>query len=211
MSLIAQFVLTAAGGVLAGAAAGASVLWRQGRLLARARYDAGHDDTTGLPNRRALLAALARRLRHGRPCGLVMVDLDRFKVINDTFGHATGNRVLTEVGRRLSDLPGPVAVAARLSGDEYALLVDGDLDTTAAVAHAAHRALTATPVRLPDRSWAIDASVGYTTNRLGVTAVDLLTEADTAMYHAKRTGAGVSRFGPSMRSQRAPRRQRDRP
>ncbi|MEV4621151.1 GGDEF domain-containing protein [Asanoa sp. NPDC049573] len=195
MSLIAQLVLTASGGLLAGIAAGAGVLRRQGRLLASARYDAEHDDITGLPNRRAFLTALDGRLRSGQPCGLVMADLDRFKVINDTLGHATGNHVLAEVGRRLIGLPSPVAVAARLSGDEYALLVDGDLDATAVVAQAAHRALTATPVRLPDRSCGIDASVGYTAYRLGVTAADLLTEADAAMYHAKRTGAGVTRFG----------------
>ena len=149
MSVTVQQVLTALGGLAAGIACAGWLLWQQGRRLATARHQAHHDDITGMPTRRVLLAAAQRRLRRGRPFGLIVIDLDRFKLVNDTFGHATGNDVLTEIGQRLQALRRPVAVAARLSGDEYALLVDGDVDDTAAAAYTTHRAIMSTPVRLP--------------------------------------------------------------
>ena len=99
MSPILSSILTAAGGVLAGLALAGPLLWRQQQALNDARYAAEHDDTTGLPNRRALLAALTRSLRGSAPCGVVLLDLDGFKAINDTFGHDVGNDALTDNGR----------------------------------------------------------------------------------------------------------------
>ncbi|MEU4591384.1 GGDEF domain-containing protein [Micromonospora aurantiaca (nom. illeg.)] len=191
MSPILTSIVTAAGGVLAGLALAAALLWRQHQALTRARYAADHDDTTGLPNRRALLAALTRATRADAPFGLVLLDLDGFKAVNDTFGHEAGNDVLTEVGRRLTALRGPVRLAARLSGDEFALLVDGGPDDVAAAARAAWRAVGRHPVDLGNHALAVRASVGYATAALGVGPRTLLHQADTAMYQAKRNGASV--------------------
>nr|WP_258544575.1 GGDEF domain-containing protein [Micromonospora provocatoris] len=137
------------------------------------------------------------------PFGLVLLDLDGFKAVNDTFGHEAGNDVLTEVGRRLAALRGPVRLAARLSGDEFALLVDGGPDDVAAAARAAWRAVGRYPVDLGEQALVVHASVGYATAGLGVGPRTLLHQADTAMYQAKQSGAGVhgatatsSRTGP---------------
>lgn len=191
MSPILTSIVTAAGGILAGLALAAALLWRQQQALTRARYAADHDDTTGLPNRRALLAALTRATRTDGPFGLVLLDLDHFKAINDTFGHEAGNDVLTEVGRRLAALRGPVRLAARLSGDEYALLIDGGADDVAAAARAAWRTVGRHPVDLGAHIVAVRASVGHTTAALGVDPRTLLRQADIAMYQAKETGSGV--------------------
>ncbi|WP_349878204.1 GGDEF domain-containing protein [Micromonospora sp. HUAS YX12] len=191
MSPILTSIVTAVGGVLAGLALAAALLWRQQQALTRARYSADHDDTTGLPNRRALLAALTRATRADAPFGLVLLDLDGFKAVNDTFGHEAGNDVLTEVGRRLAALRGPVRLAARLSGDEFALLVDGGPDEVAAAARAAWRAVGGHPVDLGEHALAVRASVGHTSAALGVGPRTLLHQADIAMYRAKQSGAGV--------------------
>ncbi|MFI7335848.1 diguanylate cyclase domain-containing protein [Micromonospora aurantiaca (nom. illeg.)] len=191
MSPILTSIVTAAGGVLAGLGLAAALLWRQQQALTRARYAADHDDTTGLPNRRALLAALTRATRADAPFGLVLLDLDGFKAVNDIFGHEAGNDVLTEVGRRLTALPGPVRLVARLSGDEFALLVDGGPDDVAAAARAAWRAVGRHPVDLGDHALAVRASVGHVSAALGVGPRTLLHRADTAMYQAKQAGTGV--------------------
>lgn len=191
MSPILTSIVTATGGVLAGLALAAALLWRQQQALTRARHAADHDDTTGLPNRRALLAALTRATRTDAPFGLVLLDLDRFKAVNDTLGHEAGNDVLTEVGRRLATLRGPVRLAARLSGDEFALLVDGGPDDIAAAARAAWRAVGRHPVDLGAHAVAVHASVGHTSAALGISPRTLLRQADTAMYQAKQAGAGV--------------------
>jgi diguanylate cyclase (GGDEF)-like protein len=191
VSPILSSILTAAGGVLAGLALAGPLLWRQQQALNRARYAAEHDDTTGLPNRRALLAALSRSLRGGAPCGVVLLDLDGFKAINDTFGHEVGNDALTEVGYRLAALVAPVRLAARLSGDEFALLVDGGPEQVAAAASAAWRAVSRDPVRLGHRDVVVYPSVGHATAGAGATPRALLRRADMAMYEAKMTGTKV--------------------
>lgn len=160
----------------------------QRRRLNHARHDADHDTTTGLPNRRAVTAYLRAALRHGRPTGVVLLDLDRFKRINDTYDHETGNDLLVEIGRRLATITAPAAFAARLSGDEFVVLVDGGHDHTAAVADAAFHVVADTPVRLGlDDVW-VSASVGYANATLGICVRELLRAADTAMYHAKKYG-----------------------
>ncbi|MFF0172909.1 diguanylate cyclase domain-containing protein [Micromonospora profundi] len=191
MSPILTSIVTAAGGILAGLALAAALLWRQQQALTRARYAADHDDTTGLPNRRTLLAALTSATRADAPFGLVLLDLDGFKAVNDTLGHEAGNDVLTEVGRRLAALRGPVRLAARLSGDEFALLVGGGPDDVAAAARAAWRAVGRHPVDFGEHAVAVRASVGYTSAALGIGPRTLLHQADIAMYQAKETGAGV--------------------
>jgi diguanylate cyclase (GGDEF)-like protein len=211
VSPLLSSLVTAAGGILAGLAVAGALLWHQHQALTRARHDATHDDTTGLPNRRALLAALSRDLTRGRPCALVLLDLDDFKTINDTLGHEAGNDLLTAVGRRLARLPAPVTLAARLSGDEFALLVHGDTDATAAAAHRAGQAISTIPIPVGPDDISVRASAGYATASLGHSVRDLLHHADQAMYQAKTSPSGVAAYNPAAAAdRRSGRRCRDR-
>lgn len=173
-----------------------AVIVVQRQWLARARHDAAHDDLTGLPNRRTATRHLRAALRRSQPTGIVLLDLDRFKTINDTHGHDGGNQILQEVARRfdsLTGLPVPIAMAARLSGDEYLLIVHGDRDATVAAAHAALTAITNRPIHVAGQPVTLTASAGWTTASLGTTTRELLHAADTAMYRAKRDGRATLR------------------
>ncbi|MEV6374830.1 GGDEF domain-containing protein [Micromonospora musae] len=197
MSQTVHALLTAAGGILAGLALAVVVLWRQQYALRAARFEATHDDVTSLPNRRLFLTRLRAALNDNAPVGVVLLDLNRFKAVNDSLGHEVGNDLLDQVGRRLAGLPAPVEVAARLSGDEFALLVSGDRDDTAAVAHAAWQAIADNFIRVVNGDLRVTASVGYThVNRADASPRQLLTQADSAMYEAKRAGVGVQEYLP---------------
>jgi diguanylate cyclase (GGDEF)-like protein len=191
LSPIPRHLLAATAGVAAGLGLSGALLWYQHRALTRARHDATHDDTTGLPNRRAALAHLHRALKRGQPTGVVLLDVDHFKTINDTWGHDTGNQVLTELGRRLLTLPMGRVLAARLSGDEFVLIVGGGAGYVRAAARAAFDAVASVPVAVGGDRLPVTVSVGYTQARPGATVAGLLHQADQAMYHAKTTGGGV--------------------
>jgi diguanylate cyclase (GGDEF)-like protein len=202
VSPIAHLITASAGGVLTGLLLAALPVWRLYRALRTARHQAHHDETTGLPNRRAFLAAVDNTLGTDRAFGLVLLDLDRFKAVNDRHGHEAGNDLLTTVGQRLTQLPSPVRLAARLSGDEFALLVHGGPDDTFRAAQLAAAVITAEPVTLDGGvTVTVAASVGYTSNRLGVTARALLREADEAMYRAKRGTDGICGHDPTTGAQ----------
>ncbi|WP_428962234.1 diguanylate cyclase domain-containing protein [Micromonospora fluostatini] len=202
--------LTAAGGVVAGVAAVAALLVWQRRIIrhqhrtltARDRdrahwyHLATHSDTTDLPNRRALLTHLEATFSLGEPLGLVLVDLDRFKLVNDIHGHEAGNDLLHEVGRRLATLGPPVALAVHLSGDEFALVVHGDHTDAATAAQAAHGRISASPYGVANQQITLTASVGYATAAPGMLPRDLLHAADQAMYLAKRTRGGAHPHDP---------------
>jgi diguanylate cyclase (GGDEF)-like protein len=207
VSPILSQILTALGGLLAGFACAGALLWCQHQQLQAARqlaaqaeqraeraHDLAHqDDTTGLPNRRAFNTCLAQALHAGAPTGVVLLDLDHFKTVNDTYGHELGNDLLTAVGVRLAALPPPVLLAARLSGDEFALIVNGGTEQAAACARAAWQAISAHPVGVDQElSFAVRVSVGYATAATGTTARDLLHRADMAMYEAKQRGTGIA-------------------
>jgi diguanylate cyclase len=211
VSTLLTSILTALGGVLAGLACAGALLHHQQQQLhlarrraaaaeqraARAEQLAHRDDTTGLPNRRAFLDQLRQALTAGAATGVVLLDLDDFKTVNDTYGHECGNDLLAGVGLRLADLPPPVRFVARLSGDEFALLVGGDTDQTRAAARAAWRAVAAHPVPVTDKhAIPVRASVGYAIATGHQPARTVLNEADLAMYHAKQTGTGV--YNPSI-------------
>lgn len=208
MSPILTAILTALGGLIAGLACGAVALHSQYERLLDARrrtaavlrraddaeYLALHDDTTGIANRRAFLTALDRALTGGEPTGVVLLDLDDFKTVNDTYSHDHGNEVLTTVGLRLADLPAPVVLAARLSGDEFALLIAGHREQTRAGAFAAAKTVSSPPIPIAGTAEiGLRASVGYAqAGDDGDTARALLHHADLAMYAAKRDkGAGT--------------------
>ncbi|MFG1952452.1 diguanylate cyclase domain-containing protein [Micromonospora sp. NPDC048830] len=195
MSSILHTIAIAVGGILAGLALAGAQLWRQQQALRAARYEATHDEITGLPNRRLFLTRLRAALADNTPVGVVLLDLNRFKTINDTLGHEVGNDLLDQVGRRLASLPAPVRVAARLSGDEFALIVTGDRDDVAAAAEAAWQVIASAPIRVVNGDLQVTASVGYThAHHLQASTRQLLTQADSAMYEAKRASGGVREY-----------------
>jgi diguanylate cyclase (GGDEF)-like protein len=165
--------------------------------LREARHAAAHDPLTGLPNRRAFYwsapALVADEQR--RPLVAVLVDLDDFKRVNDTLGHAVGDRVLVTLARRFSELARG-GLVARLGGDEFVGLLDwpgADSQRT----HEAGRMLTtalAAPIVLPDAGVAVTASVGLVSTCGPADLDELLDRADAAMYRAKsqRGGGGPS-------------------
>jgi diguanylate cyclase (GGDEF)-like protein/PAS domain S-box-containing protein len=171
-----------------------------------------HDSLTGLPNRALLMDRLERSLasenRQQQTLALVFLDLDRFKTINDTLGHAAGDEVLTVTADRIRSAIRESDTAARFGGDEFVLLFE---ETKAADAVAVARKLLAAlgaPIRIKNRSVATSVSVGVALSRANSTAEGLLREADAAMYAAKDAGrARVEVF--DARSSHGGRRQRE--
>ncbi|MGY1639925.1 EAL domain-containing protein [Geodermatophilus sp. SYSU D00703] len=188
--------LLALGAVLA-ALARTALTFRDVRALADSRQQARTDDLTGLPNRRRVFEAMAgvdARLAAGGRTAVLVVDLDRFKEINDSLGHGVGDALLHEVGRRMSAHVRGGDLLARLGGDEFVVLAD-DLDDLAALALAGRLcAALQEPVRLAGMALRVDASVGIAVGpQHSRSAEELLQMADLAMYCAKgaRTGAAV--------------------
>ena len=164
------------------------------------------DPLTGLPNRRLFSDrvnhALSRRGRTGKGVAVLFLDLDGFKLVNDSLGHATGDEVLAAVGTRLRSCLRTTDTVARLGGDEFAFLLEDIQDDAEAVA-AAERVIEALaqPLALPGREVSVRASIGAAVDRgaPGMSAVDLLRNADTAMYQAKATSRGrLALFEPAM-------------
>lgn len=161
----------------------------------RLHHNAYHDELTGLPNRTLLYDRLsqciARRLRHSDYLFAVLfLDLDRFKVINDSLGHAVGDRLLIEVARRLEAISRPEDTVARLGGDEFTLLLGGirTADDAARVAMRIHEEMCV-PFKLEGHEVFAPCSIGIAigTNQYRE-ASELMRDADTAMYHAKHQG-----------------------
>lgn len=154
---------------------------------------ASHDPLTGLVNRRALLDDLDRALaaghRSGRATGVLMIDLDRFKNINDSLGHATGDDVIVATASRLESVVRAGDLVARLGGDEF-VVVMRDVDDVAEPVRQADRilAIFRAPLRVHQTDLYSTASIGITISRDTATATDLLREADTALYVAKQSG-----------------------
>jgi diguanylate cyclase (GGDEF)-like protein len=160
----------------------------------RSRETALHDSLTGLPNRVLFLERLDHAVRRGRRSGsmaaVLFVDLDRFKAVNDQYGHATGDELLVAVAERLTAVLRPGDTLARLSGDEFVVLCE-DLDAEARVAQIAARIgdAVAAPFDLSTHEVEITASVGIAFSGRGDQLSErLLEDADTAMYQAKRKG-----------------------
>jgi len=160
------------------------------------------DTLTGLANRRQfdelLEQALARYRRSRRPLALIYLDIDRFKSINDTHGHGVGDAVLREFARRLEAGLRETDVAARLSGDEFVVMLDGLAvrDEAIAVAHKLLQAIRV-PMALPGRTLDVSSSMGlaWLDGTVDVDAQALMVRADRALYRAKeggRNGLGIA-------------------
>ncbi|HET6479703.1 MAG TPA: diguanylate cyclase, partial [Actinoplanes sp.] len=159
------------------------------------------DGLTGLANRAGLDQALERAQRREGPYALLLLDLDGFKLINDAYGHAAGDMVLVEFGRLLRASVRSDHLAARIGGDEFALLLPG-VESAADACGIAQRILTAAaanPVQLDNDRVPVRASIGVAVAGPGADGKTLTRHADIAMYHSKRAGShGHTVYQPSM-------------
>jgi len=165
-------------------------------LKEQLRHQAYHDPLTGLPNRRHLLEALEHELACGAgPVAVVYLDLDRFKTVNDTWGHAAGDELLVEFARRLEGARRAPDLAARIGGDEFALLVrEADVEAALATARRLALALRGTYALSCGRV-ACRASLGVAVaSGVCASAEDLLRNADVAMYSSKRSECGYTLY-----------------
>jgi diguanylate cyclase (GGDEF)-like protein len=173
----------------------AALLERVSAAQAELAHQAHHDPLTGLANRSLfddqLNYAIERHRAYGWPFALIVVDLDDFKVVNDTFGHTTGDYLLSAVGQRLRGCVRSGDTVARLGGDEFAIVVDGDSDVVAERILAALRQ----PFRIDGHIVTLGGSLGVVAPErrdAGITADSLVHRADSAMYSGKRQGKGVA-------------------
>ena len=182
-------------------AAHAGVALTNARLVQQLSHSAQHDALTGLPNRRKLLADLAQAVRDapdtGR-VGVLLLDLDRFKDINDALGHAVGDDVLREVGMRIEARFGERATVARLGGDEFAVLLPRAGSEAEVLAVAAElRETLENLTTVSGVALTTQASIGVCLSpRHGTDPDRLLQRADVAMYVAKRARTGVHVYRP---------------
>jgi diguanylate cyclase (GGDEF)-like protein len=167
----------------------------------RLQYDALHDGLTGLANRNVLSDRIEQSFkRHQRQAdsffAILFLDLDRFKVINDSLGHQVGDRLLIAVARRLETCNRLGDTVARLGGDEFVILLENLSDRNIAlqVAERIHEVLK-TPIAIDDREIVVSTSIGIAFSPTQIynketSVVNILRDADTAMYRAKSMGTG---------------------
>lgn len=188
-----------------GLAGQAAVALQNGLLLDRIRHQSLHDPLTELPNRALIIERakqiLARARRQRRPAAVLYIDLDGFKDINDTLGHASGDELLQMVARRLESTVRESDTVGRLGGDEFVVLVDdAELDAVGTVAQRLLEVLRE-PSTLSegDRPVVVEASIGIAISDRS-SANELMRQADIALYAAKAAGKDCYRFyEPEMR------------
>ncbi|HXQ62784.1 MAG TPA: bifunctional diguanylate cyclase/phosphodiesterase [Acidimicrobiales bacterium] len=169
--------------------------------LTRNKFLAEHDLLTDLPNRvlfhRCAKAAVESALRDGTRTALAIVDLDRFKEINDTLGHHNGDELLTKLARRLAEFTRPEDAVARLGGDEFGVILSGVSDPEDVLRRL--RIVIENDVEVSGLPLSTESSMGYVVIPEDGTDVDeLLQRADVAMYVAKAQHAGVVRYDPAL-------------
>ncbi|MGN6572522.1 MAG: putative bifunctional diguanylate cyclase/phosphodiesterase, partial [Pseudolabrys sp.] len=179
----------------------------------RLLFDAVHDNLTGLPNRELFIDrmestfAFAKTDPNLKP-SVVVIDIDRFKQVNDSVGMAVGDSILLTIARRLSRLLKPQDTMARLSGDQFALILMSERESTRVVgfAETMRRALRA-PIAFNDREIFLTASIGLALpDHESMRPEEVLKDAELAMYHAKRIGGDrIEIFKPAMRSRKTDR------
>jgi diguanylate cyclase (GGDEF)-like protein len=177
-----------------------AAIYTNAAMSVQREHQAFHDELTGLSNRKLLIRqtskALAAAARSGTKVGFLVLDLDRFKEVNDTLGHPVGDRLLRIVAHRLLNGVRPGDLVARLGGDEFAVLLPSVREVGAAREVAARlRAGLAEPVQLEGMSFDVEASVGIALYPDDATSSELLMQhADVAMYLAKERRSGVERY-----------------
>jgi diguanylate cyclase (GGDEF)-like protein len=167
------------------------------RIEEQWRYEAFHDNLTGLPNRSLFLDHLERSMGHAKRQGnylfaVLFLDLDRFKVINDSLGHLVGDKLLITIANRLKICIRPGDTVARLGGDEFAVLLD-DIKGADDIHRIANQIQyqVSLPVNLNGHQVSTTTSIGISLSLKGYDyPEDLLRDADTAMYRAKARGGG---------------------
>jgi diguanylate cyclase (GGDEF)-like protein/PAS domain S-box-containing protein len=165
------------------------------RMYERVQHQALHDPLTGLANRTLchdrLAQALARSRRSGKPVAVFFVDLDRFKAVNDRYGHAAGDAVLIEVAHRLADVVRPSDTVGRFGGDEFLVICDDLDEQQAAGLRDRLAAIARTPVETGGAVHRLSASIGFTHGDASTRDPDaLIRAADEAAYRVKQSGAG---------------------
>ena len=159
-------------------------------LAAQFAYQAAHDNLTGLGNRAALTSRLLADTRESRPTAVLFIDLDRFKIVNNSLGHAVGDLLLVAVAERIRSCLRDGDLACRLGGDEFLVVADG-VGSVEVAEHLAARILTAIelPFDVSGETVRVTASVGVAVGDMPSAEPDsLLREADLAMYAAKAGG-----------------------
>jgi diguanylate cyclase (GGDEF)-like protein len=158
-------------------------------------HRAMHDELTGLPNRRSFLERLDTALRDEDENALIYLDLDRFKLVNDSFGHLVGDQLLIQLSERLHLHTDPHGITARLSGDEFVMLLAGCTDDAALTAVVeALMADLREPYLIDGNAIFITVSIGVATASAGQLRDDVLLAADAAAYAAKSAGGNCVRF-----------------
>lgn len=183
-----HFILFPAIGTLALAFIRMSIALSQARSIGHERILARTDELTMLPNRRRLISEIPSFAP--RKGSLMLLDLDGFKPVNDTYGHEVGDKILQQVSQRFSRSLPSGALLARLGGDEFGVLVDGSHESVMEVALAL-RATLSYPFLVNGNEITIGVSIGVADND---GADDLMLRADNAMYAAKRQAIGVCRL-----------------
>jgi diguanylate cyclase (GGDEF)-like protein len=181
----------------------ASASLERSRLVEELRFEvdskshqATHDALTGLPNRVLFQARAAQALKESRGVAVVLLDIDRFKDVNDTLGHAIGDHLLCEVSERLVHAVSGRATVARLGGDEFALVIADVTEPGQAVAivNDLHREMSR-PMRMDGLALAVTASAGIAlAPQHGDDVAQLLQRADIAMYHAKEQRSKIELY-----------------
>jgi diguanylate cyclase (GGDEF)-like protein len=171
----------------------ASTTRRIRRSAEQNAYLATHDHLTDLPNREAFLE-LAQEAIEAGPCAIAILDLDRFKEVNDALGHSIGDRLLRVLSSRLVTLAGEDSCVARLGGDEFGLVIPGGLEATTAARLAGLGTALSAPVVLDELPIGAEASIGFALVPADGTVPEaLLAKAEVAMYAAKHGRLGPTR------------------
>jgi diguanylate cyclase (GGDEF)-like protein/PAS domain S-box-containing protein len=183
--------LRAADGAIIGLVGIARDITERRQAEERIHFLAYHDALTGLPNRAKFeleLVIAVTRAADGLPVTLVLIDLDRFKHVNDTLGHVAGDDLIRQVATRLSLLVGSQGTVARLGGDEFAVLLSGPSASAAESIAKAILIELGRPFQLFGDPAFIGASLGIAPWRQGIGSEEMLREADIALYEAKARG-----------------------
>lgn len=168
------------------------------RTEAQIRYIAHHDSLTGLPNRRDFTLQLDRLISSGADrFALIFLDIDRFKTVNDCFGHAVGDMVLKTVSERIRDCLAPEDMVIRFGGDEFVIVVQGERADQGVLDGLLCEIsqLVALPIHFDEQAFHVTCSMGIARcPEDGATSEDLLVRADNAMYQAKESGRDTFRY-----------------